>query len=269
MEDELWSGPVLSVLIVLLGAPMGSFAALLAERLPRGLPVGLARSRCGACGGALRWWELVPILSFLALRGRCACCRTPIPARLLEAELAGLALGGLAVWAGLGPAGAAVLWCLLALILSDLWYFRLPDRLSLALLVLALPANALAPGLSAPPAARLGAALIGAAVAAGLFLALALGYRAIRRRAGMGAGDIRLMAGIGALVVPAAGWTGLAMVTLIASLAGLALALMRGLRRGRAPGGATRLPFGACLGMAAIAVWAWTASPGLPGLVGP
>jgi len=268
MTEQFGSGPVLTVLIVLLGAPVGSFAALLADRLPRGMPVAFPRSRCAGCGAVLRWRELVPILSFLILRGRCAHCAAAIPPRLFEAELAGLALGGLAAWAGLGLAGAAVLWCLLALILADLWYFRLPDMLTGALFVLALAVPALPPGLDGPALARLGLALAGAGVAAGLFLALALAYRALRGRDGMGAGDIRLMAGIGALVVPAAGWTGLAMVTLIAGLAGLGLGAVQSLRRRRPLRHGMRLPFGAFLAMAAIPVWVWAASLG-PDVFGP
>uniref|UniRef100_UPI0037C843CA prepilin peptidase n=1 Tax=Roseovarius salis TaxID=3376063 RepID=UPI0037C843CA len=190
MEQHLLSGPgpVMDVLIVLLGAPCGSFAALLADRLPRGRPVVLSRSRCRACGRALRWWELAPILSFLLLRGRCGRCGAAIPGWLLQAEIAGLALGGLAVWAGLGLAGAAALWCLLALILSDMRHFRLPDHLTAALLVLAFAVAAFPDATMRPDLAAAGRALTGAAVAAGLFLALSLGYRALRGRHGMGAG---------------------------------------------------------------------------------
>ena len=250
---------ILPVLIVLLGAPMGSFAALLAERLPRGEPVLLARSRCRGCGQALRWWELVPVLSHIGLRGRCARCSATIPARLLQAEIAGLALGLLAVWAGVGLLGALALWCLLALILADLGHYRLLDALTLSLLLLALAIPSAPPDLEA-----LWRAAIGACVGAGIFQAISLAYRLLRGRAGMGAGDVRLMGGIGALVVPAAGWEGLGMVTLIAGLAGLVLGASRALRRGRALSARTPVPFGACLAMAAAFVWlAANAFPGL------
>jgi len=271
MAGHAWADQVIAVLIVLIGAPMGSFAALLAERLPCGRPVVRARSICAGCNAALRWWELIPIFSFIFLRGLCARCGAAIPARLLEAELAGLALGGLAVWAGLGLAGALVLWCLLALILCDLWRFRLPDVLTAALLVLALTVAALSPGTNGSLAARTGLALAGAGIGFGAFLAISLAYRMLRGRAGMGAGDIRLMAGIGALIVPSAGWVGLAMVTLIAGLAGIGLGLVQSLRRQRSLRGAMRLPFGACLGMATIAVWVWVQAGATwpPGLLAP
>ncbi|MEQ9261381.1 MAG: prepilin peptidase [Roseovarius sp.] len=256
MAAEPWFDPVLPVLLVLLGAPMGSFAALLAQRLPRGAPVLITRSRCDACGQALRWWELLPLLSFLALRGRCARCGAAIPPRLLQAELAGLALGALAAWAGAGLIGALALWCLLALTLSDLGSFRLPNPLTFALLLLALAVAAWPPGKGlSPELESLSHAALGAALGAGVFLAISIAYKALRGRPGMGEGDIRLMAGIGALILPAAGWQGLFMVTLIAGLSGIALGLLRALRRGRSLRARMRVPFGACLAMAASAVY--------------
>ena len=243
-----------AVMSLLLGAPMGSFAALLADRLPRGRPVVLTRSRCESCGGILRWWELVPLVSFIMLRGRCAQCGGRIPARLWQAELAGLALAALALWAGLGLLGAMVFWCLLALILSDLRFYRLPDVLTGALVVLACGLALWPPGGSAWDWAGLGQAVLGGTVGVAVFWALGAVFRLLRGRVGMGAGDIRLMAGLGALIVPAAGWDGLALMTLIAGLSGIALGLMRAARRGRGPTRQIRLPFGACLAGAAIVV---------------
>ncbi|MFN7002567.1 MAG: prepilin peptidase [Roseinatronobacter sp.] len=246
----------LAVLIVLLGAPMGSFAALLADRLPRGRPVIVTRSQCESCQSVLRWHHLIPILSWIALRGRCATCNAHIPARLLQAELAGLGLAVLAVWAGLGVLGAAIFWCLLALILSDLRFFRLPDALTVALLLLALAAAYWpdGPGEITRPDALLRAAL-GGAVGAGAFWALAAGYAVLRGHAGMGIGDIRLMAGLGALIVPVADWHGLALMTLIAGLSGILLGVTSSLLRGKSLRRTLRLPFGACLCGAAIMIY--------------
>lgn len=248
------SAAILAVLILLLGAPMGSFAALLADRLPRGQPVIFTRSRCDRCGTSLRWHELVPLISYLLLRGRCATCGATIPARLWQAELAGIALAALALWAELGLVGAAVFWCLLALILSDLRFYRLPDPLTGALVFLACVAAFWPMAGPAADWSGLGRAVMGGAIGAGVFWALSAGYLALRGRHGMGAGDIRLMAGLGALVVPQAGWLVLALLTLIAGLSGLALGLCRARRRGRGLRRHLRLPFGACLASAAIIV---------------
>jgi len=266
----LWLG-----LGAVLGACFGSAAALLADRLPRGQPVGMTRSCCRGCGAELRWWELVPLASALWLRGRCARCGAAIPVWLWQAELAGLVLGMATGWlmlhpgaAPLGVFDALAIWVLLALGLSDLRSYRLPDSLTAALLLLALAAAIMPatwPGLTgagldldlSPQGMPVQSAL-GAVVGAVLFWVLAAGYQALRGNAGMGAGDIRLMAGIGALVWPHLGPLGLAHVTLIAGVSGLVMAALRAARRGRGLRrglhGRIRLPFGACLALAAIAV---------------
>lgn len=232
-------------LLVPLGAAAGSAAALLAERLPRGEPVVWARSRCRSCGRRLAARDLVPLVSALALRGRCRHCGAPIPARLWQAEAAGAGLGALAAGLAATPQEAVLsalwLWLLLALALADLRFFRLPDPLTAALatagLALAWPDW---PG-----------AVLGAAAGAGAFAAIALGYRAARRRTGMGWGDVKLMAGIGAgLGAPALPW-----VALIAAAAALAVAALRARRRGRRLRRLGAVPFGAFLSAAAVAVW--------------
>jgi leader peptidase (prepilin peptidase) / N-methyltransferase len=247
-------------LIALAGPAMGSFAALLADRLPRGEGVVAARSRCRSCKAPLGARDLVPILSYLWLRGRCRHCGAAIPGWVGQAEWAGLGLGLLAVGlsggtpqagvaqaglaqAGLAQAGLAALWlwCLLALALSDLRAYRLPDVLTGALLAL---------GFAMTWPDWDGAAL-GAAVGAGAFAALRLAYRALAGREGMGFGDVKLMAGIGAgLGAPA-----LPMVALIAAGGALIAAAGTALRRGRLPRRRSAVPFGAWLSAAAVAVW--------------
>lgn len=231
--------------MALAGPAAGSCAALLAERLPRGEPVVLARSCCRSCGAVLGARDLVPILSYLWLGGRCRHCGARIPARLWQAEWAGLGLGlAAAVLAG-GAAQALWvalwLWTLLALALADLRAFRLPDPLTAALAVFGL-------GLSWPDWPG---AVLGAAAGAGAFWALRLGYGAATGREGMGLGDVKLMAGIGAGLGAAA----LPMVALVAALSGLALAGLRAARRGRRLRRLGRVPFGAFLAAAAAAVW--------------
>lgn len=88
------------------GAVLGSFLALAAARVPRGMSVNRPRSFCDTCGRALAWRDLVPVLSWLLLRGRCRYCGARIPARYFLAEVGcglGLALAALAL-AGIRPA---------------------------------------------------------------------------------------------------------------------------------------------------------------------
>ncbi|PKP85183.1 MAG: hypothetical protein CVT80_04015 [Alphaproteobacteria bacterium HGW-Alphaproteobacteria-2] len=247
-------GLPLAVFLLLAGPAVGSFLALVAERLPRGEDVLAAPSRCRACGVRLGWRDLVPLVSWLALSGRCRHCGAGLPRSLVEAELAGLAAAALAVVFAPTPAatvlGALYLWCLLGLALCDLAAFRLPDALTgtLALAGLALAA--------ADPARGVLAGLAAGAVGVAAFAALRQGYRALRGHEGLGMGDVKLMAGIGAGL----GLAALPMVTLIAALAALALAGLARLRGdGSAAGPLAPVPFGAYLACAAAALWVLTA----------
>jgi leader peptidase (prepilin peptidase)/N-methyltransferase len=235
----------------------GSLVALLVRRLPRGEPVGWARSRCEACRRALGACELVPLLSYLALRGRCHGCGAPIRPAHLAIEVACL---GIAAWSLLAEAdplrawlGCGLGWTLLALALIDWDHLLLPDALTLPLLLAGLGATWLL-----DPAALTGHAV---AAAAGYlaFRAVELGYRRLRGRDGLGQGDAKLLAAAGA-------WLGLAPLPLLVGLAALAgltsVAVLRLL--GRPLDAATALPFGPalCLGM-------WALWLGAGGALGP
>lgn len=246
----------LRLLVALTGPAAGSCAALLADRLPRGEPVALARSRCRSCGAVLRWYELVPLVSWMVQRGRCRSCGAAIPARLLQAEGVGLLFGLGAAFLAPTPVAAVLaalfLWCLLALALADLRFFRLPDPLTAALFVLGMGLMLAGDGTGWPSwPDRLVAAALGALAGGGSFLALRLCYRLVTRREGMGLGDVKLMAGIGAGL----GLAALPMVTLLAGVSALIVAGLRAWRRGRGLRRAGRVPFGAFLALAAAAVW--------------
>lgn len=249
-------GDALRLLVVLTGPAMGSFAALLADRLPRGEPVVLARSRCRSCGAALRWFELVPIWSWLRQAGKCGHCGASLPPQLLQAELIGLLFGLGAALVAPTPAtvilGALFLWSLLALALADLRHYRLPDPLTGALVVGGLALALTGDGTGWPTMTdRAVGAVLGATVGSGSFLVLRLGYRWFAGREGMGLGDVKLMAGIGAALGAAA----LPMVVLLAGVSALLITALRAWRRGRSLRRTGRVPFGAFLAMAAAAVW--------------
>ncbi len=236
--------------LILSGAAIGSFLAAWADRLPRGESIVSTPSHCRGCGMRIGWRDLVPVLSWLALSGRCRACGAAIPRRLFYAEITGMGLAILAVWVAATPAdmvlGALWLWCLFGLLLCDLSDFRLPDALT-GLLVLIGGAMAWA-----DPARGLHDALIGAGVGAGAFLSIRLAYQLVRRREGLGLGDVKLMAGIGAGL----GWAALPSVALVASLGALVMTGLHALRGNRAEG-STEIPFGAYLATAAALVWLW------------
>ncbi len=241
-------------LLILLGAVAGliagSFVGALVVRWPAGESVAHGRSRCDACERTLGVAELVPLASFLALRGRCGSCRAPIARVQPAAELA-CAIVGATAFAAASPvvaaAGALFGWTLVALALLDLRHFWLPDRLTLPLALLGPIIAAAGAGV------QLRDSVIGAAAG---YLSLALvaaAYRAVREREGMGGGDPKLFMAVGAWL----GWTMLPPVLLVASLLGLSSVALRR-ARGDAMAGDARLPLGTLLALAAWPVWLLT-----------
>ena len=237
-----------ALLLVLVVAPViGSFLGVLVRRLPSGEDVVRGRSACESCGRAIPARDMVPVLSFAALRGACRQCGAAIHPMHLAIELAAMAVAGWAALTTEGPElwlGCVLGWTLLALSWIDWLNFRLPDVLTLPLLLAGLAAAAWAePDLAA------GHALAAAAGYAG-FRAVALAYRAVRGWDGLGAGDAKLLAAGGA-------WLGLdllPMAVLLAALLGLGLALVQAVRARRLSGTAA-IPFGPPLALAIWLLW--------------
>jgi leader peptidase (prepilin peptidase)/N-methyltransferase len=254
---EAWLWPVA---LGVLGLIFGSFIATVAIRWPAGRSPLKGRSECDACGKTLRAHELVPVLSYAALRGRCAQCGAAIQPSHVAIELIGLGVGvgaGIAAPGAEGAAGAVFGWLLLALGAIDLMAFWLPNLLTGALAAAGL-AGALA-GVGPPLWDRLAGGLSGFAA---LWL-VALVYRAIRKREGLGGGDPKLFGAIGLWL----GWQALPLVLLAACLIGLSAVL--GLRAGGTKlGGAHRLPLGTLLAMAAWAAWLGMAVTPPPPMMG-
>ena len=255
-------------LAVLLAAPfVGSFLGVLVVRLPEGRPVAVARSACDGCGAPLGVRDLVPLLTYVAARGRCRRCGVPIGRFAPAIELAALLAAALAVaaWtlradpAAPSPAwlwsGCVLGWGMLALGCIDWRCFRLPDPLTLPLLLLGLADCAwLQPG-------RLGSHAAGAVAGYAGFRLVALLYRRLRGRDGLGAGDAKLLAAGGA-------WLGigaLPTLVLLAALATLAMALVRSRGRLRAD---LAVPFGPGLAAATYGLWLVAAPlPATPALL--
>lgn len=236
---------------VALGPIIGSFIALAAQRMPLGRPVAVSRSACDQCGRTLGPLELVPIVSYLVLRGRCRTCGEPIGARHLAVELAA---AGLALWAALVLSGPAVLigsilaWQLLLLALLDAEHFWLPRVLTLPLIGSGL---ALAAALGVEPLFH---HALGAAIGYLALSVIGFAYRRLRGRIGLGGGDAWLAAGAGAWT----GWIGLPSVLVIAALSGI-LALLVARLAGRRVAADTPTPFGVFL---ALGVWlTWLYGP--------
>lgn len=234
------------LLPLLLSPFVGSFLGVVIRRLPLGRPIAVARSACEGCGRALPARDMVPLLSYFLLRGRCRFCRAGIARFHVWVELAAVAVAAGATLA-LPDADAAALWvdcalgwCLLALAWIDWDHLRLPDALTLPLVVAGLLATwALEPEAAADHAAA-------AALAYLAFRGIALAYRVLRGREGLGQGDAKLLAASGAWV----GLAGLPNVVLGAAVAALAATLgQRAFGRHAAD---VPIPFGPYL---ALATW--------------
>lgn len=237
----------------LLGAIVGSFLATILIRWPQGRSALGGRSACDSCEAPLRARDLVPILSFLFARGRCRACGARVDPRHLGMELAAAMVGAVALAAHGWPLGGVTAlfgWWLLLLIALDAEHHWLPDLLTLPLIPLGLSVAWL--GLGDPLVDR----AIGAAVGGlGLWL-IAMLYRLARGRDGMGGGDPKLLAALGAWL----GWAQLPFVLLGAGALGLIAAVAMHLR-GRPIEGDTRLPLGALLALAAWPLWLAFAAP--------
>lgn len=234
----------------LLGAMLGSFSGLVVYRLPRmvleedtELNLAFPASHCPSCHSSLHWWHNIPVFSYLVLRGRCGFCQAPIGRVNLLMELL-MAL----IWAGFvaafGPTAQALVWAgffsvLLVLLVIDWQTMLLPDALTLPLLWAGLLlATVGATQLS------LGLAVWGAAGGYAVLWLTAELFRRLRGLDGMGGGDLKLMAALGAWL---GAWALLPLV-FFSSMLHVLLALALGRRN-------QPVPFGPALVLAAAGVW--------------
>lgn len=191
-----------SIFFPVIGAVVGSFIGAATLRLPRGEGIVTGRSHCDQCGRTLTAWEMIPVVSYVHLGGRCRTCFAPIAIDQPMAEIASALIGWLAVLtAGSWPAAVALClfgWTLVALALLDARHFWLPDALTLPLIVAGIVAGLFMQDLD------VGERALGAVSGYLALEAVRIGYRWLRGREGLGLGDAKLFAGIGAWLGPAA-----------------------------------------------------------------
>ena len=237
--------PVFAPLAVaILGAIFGSFSAALVARWPEHRSVLAGRSQCDSCGVTLKPRHLVPVLSFIMLRGKCAMCGKPISRDTLWIELIAAAIGALALAMHPGFSGLAIAvfgWLLLPLAWLDWRHFWLPHPLTAALAT-----GALVTAFSGLPPTPIDRA-IGCVAGFAMLWLVAAAFKRLRGHDGLGGGDPLMFGAIGLWL----GWQALPMVLLLASGLGLTAALILQ-ARGHAISSATRFPLGTLL---AIAAW--------------
>jgi leader peptidase (prepilin peptidase)/N-methyltransferase len=233
----------LLVLAPLLGLCVGSFLNVVIYRLPRGQSLVTPPSRCPKCGKGLSWVDNIPLLSWLVLRGRCRRCGEPISVQypIVEAATAVAAFVVVLVTPP-GPllvSRLVLTAILIALFAIDLELQILPNRITVPGIAVGFVFSLFAP--PGPIASGVGILLGG-----GVLYGIAAGYYLVRREEGMGMGDVKMLAMVGAFL----GWRAVLLTLILASMAGavIGLALMTSKKEGLR----YALPFGTFLALAAF-----------------
>ena len=238
-----------------LGAIVGSFLNVVIHRYPREESIVFPPSKCPDCGTPIKPWDNVPLLGYLWLLGRCRACRAPISPRYPLIELAN-ALFYLAIFLRTGLTWgfvpiAALVSMTICLIYIDLEIHILPDVIDLPGVVIGIIIGAAQLGALYPDlmlSRTLVDSLIGAAMGSGVLLAIGLTYKLIRKIEGMGLGDVKMMAMLGAVV----GWEPLLPLFVLASVLGALVGVPVAMRS--KAGMQVEIPFGVFLGLAFLAV---------------
>lgn len=241
MTMEIW----IYLLAFLIGTSMGSFANVLIHRLPERLSIVSPGSRCPSCGTPIRWYDNIPVLSFLALRGRCRDCGRAISFRYPLVEVVCGTLFAAVVWRlGLRPSAAALAlfsWALVVITFIDIDHRIIPDAVSLPGTAFGLLFS-LYPGFPRPLDS-----VLGVVFGAGFLFLVLWGYEKVMGEEGMGMGDVKLLAMIGAFL----GWQALPLTILVSSmtgsLVGMGYALVKGRSVRKFP-----VPFGPFLALGAL-----------------
>lgn len=237
------------------GAIIGSFLNVVIHRYPREESIVFPGSHCPHCNAAIRWYDNIPVLSFVVLRGRCRACGAGIAWRYPLVELAN-ALFYLATFLRTGPTVAfvvvaAIISLTIALIYIDADIQMLPDVLDVPGVALGLGAGALGIGILHPSlmlAESLLDSVFGALLGAAIPLLIIGTYWLVRHAEGMGPGDVKMLAMIGAVT----GWRAVPGVLLLASITGAFIALPAAMRSSH--GMRLAIPFGVFLGMAFLGI---------------
>jgi leader peptidase (prepilin peptidase)/N-methyltransferase len=232
----------------MLGLCIGSFLNVCIYRMPRSESISFPGSRCTSCGTAIRWYDNVPVVSYLALGGKCRACRAHVSSRYVFVELLTGAIFAAHAWffepGVLLAARLALAAILIALFFIDLEHQLLPDALTLPGIAVGIVAS-----LFAPPGVV--ASLAGAALGAAILLFIRWLWKRATGVDGMGLGDVKMLAMIGAFL----GWQEVWLVLFVSSLAGaIAGITIATVGRGSMK---SKLPFGTFLAVAALFASFW------------
>jgi leader peptidase (prepilin peptidase)/N-methyltransferase len=233
--------------VFLLGAVIGSFLNVCIYRMPRGMSIVSPASRCPNCNSAIMPYDNVPIFSYVFLGGKCRMCKARISLRYPLVEFLNAVLYVSVFWKYGAEWNTLVyfVFCsaLIVITFIDLDFQIIPDRITLPGIPLGLLAGCFVMPDPFARASLLGfkASLIGFLVGGGLFYSIA-----VLSRGGMGGGDIKMMAMVGAL----SGWKSVLLTTFVGSLTGAAVGIFLMVFKGR--GRKTKIPFGPFLALGSL-----------------
>ncbi len=237
-------GLIVPFFIFLVGACLGSFANVIIYRWPLGESFVQPRSRCSSCKKPVAWRDNIPLLSWLLLRGRCRYCQASFSVRYFMVELL---MGVLFVisykFIGLHWYLLEVLIFIFGIVTAsfiDFDHFLLPDFITLSGIAVGLL------GALLNPERQFVDALIGVVMGGGFLWATAYIYFLVRKEEGMGGGDIKLLAWIGAIL----GWKAIPFVIISSSLLGSVVGLLLASRS--KSGMKTMIPFGPYLAIGGV-----------------
>lgn len=230
---------------LIFGAAVGSFLNVVILRLPlQDVSIAFPPSHCPLCQHPLSWWENIPLLSYLMLRGRCRNCRASISWMYPLVEVA-MAVFSALLFLHYGPSveyGRLFVFfaALLVIIFIDIHHQIIPDRISLPGIVLGFVTSFFSEQITWQQSG------LGLLLGGGVLYLVAWTYFTLAKRDGMGGGDIKLLAMIGAFL----GWQSLLYVVFSSSLSGSIVGIIAMVRQGK--GGKTRIPFGPFLAFGAM-----------------
>jgi leader peptidase (prepilin peptidase)/N-methyltransferase len=236
---------IIIVFSFILGAVVGSFLNVVILRLPtESESIVFPASRCPKCFQPLKWYDNIPLISFVVLKRQCRHCDAPISWQYPLVELA-MACLSMALFLKFGLTPALPIYylftaALLAIIFIDLYHKIIPDSISLPGIVLGFACSFINPVITWQESG------IGLLVGGGVLYAVAAGYYLFTRREGMGGGDIKLLAMIGAFL----GWQSLPFVIFGSSVLGALVGIGAMVKQKK--GGRTMIPYGPFLSIAAL-----------------
>jgi len=234
---------MIAMFFVALGAIIGSFLNVCVHRLPRQQSIAWPPSACPQCGHMLAWYENIPVVSYLALRGRCRECRAPISLRYPVIEALTAAMFVLGLWQyglTLLLVQRLLFGCVLIVLFAiDLEHHLLPNAITLPAIVVGFVFSFfIEPGWAA--------SLIGIVIGGGILFLIAEAYFRIRGEEGLGMGDVKMLAMIGAFL----GWKLMIVTLMMASFTGTIVGI--GVIASGRGGLKFALPFGTFLALGAV-----------------